>query len=74
MIHYNHIEILPKEVCDVEDKQNEEVLRWTNNQAPASRPTQEWKYAPTTFKRTHIRSEINSCSCNWSINEDYIWK
>jgi hypothetical protein len=42
----------------VEDKWNEEVLGWTNNQAPIARPTQEWRCACTIFEGAFVRSEV----------------
>jgi hypothetical protein len=46
------------------DKQNEGVLGWVNNQAPATRPTQEWRCAHITCERKFVRSELNSWLCN----------
>jgi hypothetical protein len=61
-----------KWICSVvrkwmEDKRNERVLGRVNNQALDARPTQEWRCAHTTSKGAYVRSEVNSCSCNWPI-------
>jgi hypothetical protein len=58
----------------VDDKHNEGVLRQANNQAPVVGPAHEWRRARTKSKKTSITSEINSCSCSWSIKEDCIWE
>jgi len=58
----------------VEDKWNEGVLGWTNNQAPIVGPTYEQKCVHTMFEGAFARSEVNSCSCSCSFKEDFIWK
>jgi len=68
---------IPKQIWNAlrklaKDKQNEGVLGQVDNQALAIRHAQEWKHAHTTFEKTSIKSQINSCSCNWSIKEDCI--
>jgi hypothetical protein len=40
----------------VEDKWNEGVLRWVNNQALTIGPAQEQRCAHATFERTYIKS------------------
>jgi hypothetical protein len=54
------------------DKQNERVLRRTNNQALVARPIHEWRCACTTIEGTLIKSEVNFCLCSWSIKDDCI--
>jgi hypothetical protein len=39
----------------IEDKQNERVLRQTNNQALVVGPTKEWRCARTTSERTFVK-------------------
>jgi hypothetical protein len=58
----------------VEDKWNEGVLRQVNNQTPVVELAQEWRCVHTTFEGASIKSEVNSCSCSWSIKEDCIWR
>jgi hypothetical protein len=50
------------------------MLKRTNNKAPIVGLAQEWRCAHTTSEITSIKNEENSCSCNWSIKKDYIWK
>ncbi len=58
----------------VEDKRNEGVLGRINNQASTIGHAQEWRRVCATPKGTFVRSEGNSCSRNWSIKKDRIWK
>jgi len=51
----------------MEDKHNERVLRWTNNQAPIVGLAQEQRHVHMTFEGASIRIEVNFCSCSWSI-------
>jgi hypothetical protein len=70
---------IPKWIWNVvrkwaEDKQNEWVLRWANNQAHVAKPTlEEQRHVCTTSKGTSSRSKINFYSCSWSIKENCIW-
>jgi hypothetical protein len=57
-----------------EDKWNEGVLRWTNNQAPIVGLAQEQRCACEIFKGTFVRCKVNSCLCNWSIKKKCIWR
>jgi hypothetical protein len=41
----------------LEDKQNEKVLAWANNQAPIARHVHEWRHAQTTFEGMSIISK-----------------
>jgi hypothetical protein len=71
---------IPKWIWNVvrkwaEDKQNEWVLRRTNNQAHVVKPTfEERRHVCTTSKGTSSESKINSYSCSWSIKENCIWR
>jgi hypothetical protein len=53
-----------------ENKWNEGVLGWANNEALVIGPTHERRRVCITSEGTCTRSEVNSCSCSWSIKED----
>jgi hypothetical protein len=47
----------------VTNKQNEDVVRWTNNYVLAPKPSHEQRYDPMISEGTSIKSEANCCSC-----------
>ncbi len=47
----------------INDKQNDGVIRRTNNQAPTLGPTHEHKHVCTIFKGVCIRNEAYSYTC-----------
>jgi hypothetical protein len=66
----------PRRVCSVirkwvNDKQNASVVRRTNNQTHALRPTHEWKCVCVISKGTSTRRETNSYSCKQSAKETF---
>ncbi len=56
-----------------ENKWNEGMIGWANNHAHIVRLAWERKHVRITSKKTFAKSEINFCSCSWSIKEDWIW-
>ncbi len=59
----------PRWVCSVvrkwvEDKQNVDVVRWANNQAPTFRLAHEQRCAHMISEGSYTKSETNSCSCS----------
>ncbi len=45
------------------------MLGQTNNQTPIVRLAHEWRHVRIVFEGTLGRSEVNSCSCSWSIKK-----
>jgi hypothetical protein len=57
----------------IEDKWNNGVVEWVNNQVLALGLAHERRYARMISKGTSTKSEANFCSCKQFAKEAYNW-